>query len=509
MKSKFKVLSLLTALAIAASMFAACGDKSGDTGSTAGTDTGSSGGDKPKEVVTLKWWHWGDPPKNPDKVIEALNKKSAEDIGVKIDFIWATGDDAKLKTALSTGADDDIAFTCSWFALYTDTAQKGQLCDITDMLNDHPKLMEYIPEFVWEAAKVKGRIYAVPTFKDVASTNYWYCNKEYVFDQADAEEEFMAPGDRNSVKTPLMKKLYDYMKDGHPYPHDLTAPYTMNFQGPRSPSVGDQTVGSIWVIAEGDETYTLQYAYTTPNYMTDLKTLCEWYQAGYINQDCLQLQKEPEFCIVNQAAGWRGAEKSVWGVGKDYTVEICQRGKTQASTGTCLGSMQGIFTNSKHPNESLDFIEYMNLDATYRNMLGYGIEGENWEENGDGTIKTLNTDWQPGLFSQATFFTLKPVTPAPATMYSDMEAEMRNAEKSVLLGFSPDMDSYKNENAAVTTVLEKFKYELACGTMKDPEAYAAQCLKECNAAGADKIRVELQKQLDEFLKAKGIDVPTR
>ena len=164
MKSKGKVLSLLMALAIAASMFAACGDKGGDTGSTTGTDTGS-GSDKPKEVVTLKWWHWGDPPKNPDKVIEALNKKSAEDIGVKIDFLWATGDDAKLKTALSTGADDDIAFTCSWFANYVTTAQKGQLYDITEMLDqdEYSKLREFIPEWVWESSKIKGKIYAVPT----------------------------------------------------------------------------------------------------------------------------------------------------------------------------------------------------------------------------------------------------------------------------------------------------------------------------------------------------------
>ena len=510
MKSKGKVLSLLMALAIAASMFAACGDKGGDQGTT-GTDTGSTGGDKPKEVVTLKWWHWGDPPKNGDAVIEALNKKSAEDIGVKIDFIWATGDDAKLKTALSTGADDDIAFTCSWFANYLNTAQKGQLYDITDMLNDHPKLMEYIPEWVWESAKVKGKVYAVPTYKDVAGTNYWYCNKEYVFDQAGAEEEFMAPGDRNSVKTPLMKKLYDYMKDGHPYPHDLTAPYTYNFQGPRSPSVGDVSTGidAPLTIAEGDETYTLVFSPTTPNYIADIKTLCEWYQAGYCNQDCLQLQKEPEFCIINQAQGWEGAEKSVWGLGKDYTVAICQRGKTIASPTGALGSMQGIFANSKHPKEALDFIEYMNLDEGYRNMLAYGVEGVNWEDNGDGTVTTLNSDWQPGVFSQGTFFTLKPAAPAPADMYTKLKTQMDNAETSELLGFSPDYEKCKNELAAVSSAYEKYKYEIACGTMKDPEAYIAKVEKELNQIGLEVIKKEMQAQIDAHLKAKGINVPER
>ena len=511
MKHKARALSLLMALAMAVSMFAACGDGSGDPGTT-GTDTGSTGGDKPKEVVTLKWWHWGDPPKNPDKVIEALNAKSAEDIGVKIDFIWATGDDAKLKTALSTGADDDIAFTCSWFANYITTAQKGQLYDITEMLEreEYSELRDFIPDWVWEGANIQGRLYAVPTFKDVASTNYWYCNKEYVFDQAGAEEEFMTPGNRNAVKTPLLKKLYDYMKEGHPYPHDLTAPYTYNFQGPRSPATDMLTgIDAPLSITEGDDTYTLVFSCTTPNFRADLKTLCEWYQAGYCNQDCLQLQKEPEFIIVNQAQGWEGAEKSVWGLNKDYTVAICQRGDTVATPVAALGSMQGIFANSKHPEEALKFIEYMNLDVDYRNMLGYGIEGENWEDNGDGTVNRLNSDWEPGLFAQGTFFTLKPVAPAPADMYDKLKIQMENAKTSPLLGFTPDYTNCKTEQAAVASTWEKYKYEAACGTMKDPDAFIDKVEKELNQVGLDVVKKEMQAQIDALLKSKGIDVPAR
>ena len=506
MKRRVKTLSLLMALAMAASIFAACGDDT-DSGSTPTDENG-----KPKEVVTLKWWHWGDPPKNPDAVIEALNKKSAEDIGIKIDFLWATGDDAKLKTALSTGADDDIAFVCSWFASYVQTAQMGQLYDITEKIqSETPNLYSVLPEYVWEAAKVDGKIYAVPVYKDTAATQYWFCNKEYVFDQAGAKEEFFAEGDRNAVKTPLMKKLYDYMKDGHPYPHDLTAPYTYNFQGPRSVTVGDETIQNETglTIAENDNTYTLQLRFETPNYLADLKTLCEWYQAGYCNQDCLQLQKEPEFHIIGQGQGYQGIEKTEWNIGKDYTIEICRRGDTLATTASAIGAMQGIFANSKHPVESLKFIEYMNTDVAYRNMLAYGVEGSNWSDNGDGTYTATNTDWAPGPWCQANLFLLKPLAPAPATMYDDMKAEMAGAKASDLLGFNPDLTNVKNEVAACSTVLEKYKYELACGTMKDPEAYIKQVKDELISVGWDKVRVDIQNQVDAFLKAKGIDVPTR
>ncbi len=505
MKRKMKVLSLLAAIAMTTAAFAGCGANPSGSPSSGGGTPSSSGNSGPKETVELTWWHWGESPKNPDAVIEALNKKSAEDIGVTIRFLWATGEDTKLKTALSTGAEDDIAFTCSWFAYYPTTAQSGQLLDITDKLSEQtPDLWNYIPDYVWEGSRVNGRIYAVPTYKDVAAASYWYCNKEYVFDQAGAEAEFMAPGERNAVKTPLMKKLYEYAQQGNPYPHDLTAPYVYNNQGPRTVSNGFEDVfaDAGLVVELGDDTHEVKFMYSTDNYIADLQTLVEWYKAGYVNQDCAQLEKEPEFCVVNQAAGWKGAEVAVWGLNKDYTVAICQRTKPVASTSSTIGSMQGIFANSKHPDEALKFIEYMNLNESYRNMLGYGIEGTNWKDNGDGTVTRLGSDWEPGLFSQATFFTLKPVAPAPATMYTDMKAEMDQAIQTDLLGFVFDMSNVTNEVAACSAVINKHKTTLVCGTMSDASSYVADVLNELKTCGWDKIRDEAQKQVDEFLKNK-------
>ena len=74
MKGKIKLLSLLMALAMVASMFVACdgGSKEGD---------GSKDSNEPVELV---WWHWGNAPTAGDDAIAALNEKSKEDIGVTI-----------------------------------------------------------------------------------------------------------------------------------------------------------------------------------------------------------------------------------------------------------------------------------------------------------------------------------------------------------------------------------------------------------------------------------------
>lgn len=501
MKGKTKILALLMALAMILSLFAACTEKADDTSSTAADGSST---DAPKTITKLVWWHWGEQPKAADAVIKALNEKSKKDIGVEVEIIWATGDPTKTNTAVTTGAKDDVVYLSGTFGKYQTSAQQGLFADLTDMLKTGvgQDLYKFIPENVWKGVLINNKIYGVPAYKDVAGVYYWYCNKEYVFDKAGAEAEFMAKGERNADKTPLMKKLYDFMKAGNPYPHDLTAPYTYNFQGPRPVTVGDVGVqtDSVLSLPEG-EASKLSFGWATPNYTADLKTLNEWFKAGYVNKDCETLQKEPEFCIINSAQGWEGAEITNWGFGKDYTVKICQRNQTPKITNV-LGSVQGVFANSAHKEEAVKFIQYMNLDKEYRNMLCYGEEGVNWEDTGKGTVKPLNDDWKPGAWCQATFFTLKPLDPAPADMYDKMKVNMDKAAAAPTLGFVADVSKIQTQVAACGAVREKWLKQFQCGTMANVDAALESVQKEMKAAGWETVRDEVQKQLDAFLAAK-------
>ena len=506
MKGKAKVLSLLLALAMTASVFAACGDNGGSPSSNNGGAVSNTGDDKPNnsgEVVELTWWHWGEASKNPDAAIAALNEKSAKDIGVKIKFLYSGTDDTKQKTAMSTGASDDIVFTCSWWAHYPTVAQQGQLYDITDMLpTETPDLWKFLPEYMWKGAEVNGRIYAVPTYKDSAASQFWSCNKDFVIDAAGAEAEFKATGMKVATVTPLLQKVKAYADaNGGTYPHDMTAPFNYNKAGLNghgvwfNPILDTHRIG----VRNDDSNYKVVSYFEDADYVADLKTLAEWYKEGLVNQDCGQLDKEPEWLVVGTGQGWEGVENSNWGVNKDYKVAINRRCGPYANTSTIIGSMQGILANSKHVKESLKYIEYMNTNAEYRNMLAYGAEGVNWKDNGDGTISKLNDDYGPGAFSQATFFLLKPVSPAPADMYTAMQTEMDKAELSELLGFLLNQDDIQTEVAATSTVFEKYTNGLQCGTYADVDATIAEMMKELEATGYRKIIETAQAQVDAFL----------
>lgn len=493
MKTKIRALALLLALALCTSLFAGCNSDSGN-----GADSTSTDGGK-KEVVEITWWEYGAQPKD-DSVLQALNAMSAKDIGVTVNFVFVPyADQEKLMTALSTGADDDIAFTCSWFADYVTAAQKGQFLDLTDRVkSDTPALYSSIPEYVWKGSQVNGKVYAVPVYKDTAEIYYYRVNQEYVLDGAGLQDEFKSMGAAFSTATPLLKKIKEYNEAGNAYPGGLSAPLSLDQGGMKGIYGGWDILSPILIGRRltGDS-YQIDSFLRDEAFIDDLKTLSEWYRAGYINQDAPNITQNPGFYVFDNEQGYEGAEAE-WNVGLDFHVAIQQRTQPVASSSTVTGAMNGIFTNSKHPDEALKYLEYINTNKDYRNMLAYGIEGKNWELN-NGAAKILNTDYSMSPWAQANLFLCYPPDPAPADMYEKVEAQMHNPETSDLLGFAFDMANVRNEVGACTTVMQKYISILLCGSSKDVDATVAQMLDEMNQNGYQKVIDECQRQVDEFL----------
>lgn len=493
MKGKIKLLSLLMALAMVASTFVAC-DNKGDTGDGSSKDS--------NEPVELTWWHWGDAPTNGDAAIKALNEKSSKDIGVTIKFTWATGDASKLKTALSTGTPDDIAFICDWYGNYLATAQKGQLADITELVKAQTDLWNFVPDWGWKAVTVNDKIYAVPNMKDSAAEQFWTCNKDYVIDQAGLEAEFKATNDKVSSVTPLLRKLKEYADAGHPYPHDLTAPMNYAKGGLNGYETGwDIIQPDLHIGDKIDEPgVNIVSTYEDPDIVAVYKELATWYKEGLVNQDCAQLEKDPEYLVVGSGQGWEGAEVASWGQGKDYKVAINKKYGPVATRATVIGSTNAVFANSKHKEEAVKYLAYINTNKEYRDMLAYGAPDVNFKYTQDGKfVKILNNDYQPASFSQATTWIMTPTEGVPETMYKDIQAMSESATLSDLIGFTFDQSELENKIGAVTAVTTKYAQGLQCGTFEDVDGTLAAMLKEMRAAGYDTIIEEAKKQVQEYL----------
>lgn len=158
----------LTAV-LSASLLIGCGDKKAET---------NAEGD---EIAELTWWQIGDAQKDQDRVLEKVNEYIGDKIGVKLKINTAGwGDyDQKMQVVINTGDDWDLCFTCSWANNYLQNANKGAFLQIDDYIKD-TEMYQNIDKRFWEAAKVQGKTYGVPSEKEIGSMPMWVFTKEYV-----------------------------------------------------------------------------------------------------------------------------------------------------------------------------------------------------------------------------------------------------------------------------------------------------------------------------------------
>lgn len=196
MKMK-KLISTGLSVLLAASLLAGCGsgkapaassepatEKAGTESEAAG-DTGETTADKGNtsdEVVTLKWYMSINPvAPDTDKVIEKLNEYTREKIGVEIDYTVIANPDYKEKmpTLINSGDYFDICFTSNWTTNYLQFAAKDAFLDITALLPEYAKeTYEFIPEALWKAAAVDGKIFGVPSYKEMGWQSGFFVNSD-------------------------------------------------------------------------------------------------------------------------------------------------------------------------------------------------------------------------------------------------------------------------------------------------------------------------------------------
>ena len=504
MRKSYKAIALFVAMAAAMTAFASC--SSGGNSSTASTGgnttstTESTGGEESTggstgEVVNLSWYQIGGQPNDLDMVTEALNEYSAEKIGVTCEFTyldWGVWGE-RVKAIIQAGEPFDIMFNNS--DVYTNAVDLGRFAKLDDILSEVPELEEFVPDLAWQGVTYKDGIYGVPTYKDNTQTQYWVWDKNIIEQYDIPYEEIHTLAEMD----PYIRQIQDEINAGN----ITTSQYAFNMtrDGINGQFMNYDAQYAGLGVRYDDETATVVRMYEQPDMQEQFTYLHQWYQDGIINPDAATLTEGPSYVIVGSAQGFPGAEVG-WGAGRGVDVVIEPWGGPVWSNGTIQGSINSISSSSEHQVEALKYLELVNMDEYMRNTLVYGIEGVHYTNNGDGTItqdEVKRSDYSPAGYAQATFMTMYPVAPNPATMYDPDLIEWNNSgEESVLLGFNFDRTSVQNQITACNVVTSTYNYELWTGT-SDPAVIIPQMYAELEAAGMNDIQEELQRQINEYL----------
>mgnify|MGYP002801139971 FL=1 len=144
------------------------------------------------------------------------------------------------------------------------------------------------------------------------------------------------------------------------------------------------------------------------------------------------------------------------------------------------------------------FLTLLNTDPDVRNLLNYGIEGTHYYLNEAGQAVTLSADYAGVQYTQGNWFILHTIAGEPTNKWDIYRDFNRSCTRSVLLGFSPDLNPILTEYEAVSAVCRQYLAGIMAGAV-DPDIYLPLLNQKLKAAGMDKMQTVLQNQVDSWL----------
>lgn len=465
--------------------------------------------DGEEELIELTWYQVGDSQKDDARVLDEVNGYIQEKIGVRLNIIKAGWADYNQKMQVVINTDDtwDLCFTSSWTNDYLQNVQKGAFFRLDELLQDEGRQMyEEIDGRFWEAARVGGNIYGVPSEKEIGNCPMWVFTKEYVEKYDIPYEEIHTLEDLEPWLELISEKEPDVV------PMYLTKDYT-------APTYMDKIQDPVGIEYD-DDTLTVKNIFETETMQSVLKTMRRYYLAGYINKDAAIASDDKTIRrFVTKGDGQPYAELT-WGKTLGYEVVTSQIMDVKITNASARGAMTAVNKNSKHPEKAVELLNLINTDEYLRNLLNYGIEGVHWEKVGAeaGELEAVREqeyaydfkirlneeftrDYSVPYWVQGGLFRTYVLENEPLDKWIVFKQFNDASIEAPSFGFDFDLEPVSVQVAAFRNILDEFGRSLYTGSV-DPEEYLPELNKKLAAAGIQDVITEMQRQVDQWKSAR-------
>ncbi|MGL4799502.1 MAG: ABC transporter substrate-binding protein [Cellulosilyticaceae bacterium] len=497
----------LSTLALASLMFVSaaltgCSGGNKNEGTTGAQTSGSNKeeGNKTEAPTELVWYTVASQaPADLQKVQDELNKYLLDKINatVKITAMSYADYNEKMPVMINSGEAFDICFTSSGDNPYVMNASRGAFLDLTPYLeNEGKEMMAAIDEKFWEGIKIDGKIYAVPSQKELPWAPTYKFSTELV--------------DKMGIELPAMISTLDELepllaKAKEVAPNIATLGVNKNGLKPVFYAPFDMHASEMipsGTAYYGDDIYKVINPLETEYALEFCMKMREFYEKGYVPADAPTNPQKPKPSFVDFGHYQPYAEQ-IWERADKYPVSVVPVSKPVAATGSSMGSMHAVSVTSKNPGKSVEFLNLMNTDAYVKNLLTYGIEGVHYEKTGDNSIKMLDksADYKMPSYTLGNHFIGYTVDPDPADKWTQFEAFNDSADVAPLFGFAFDGESVKNEMSAIKNLCQQYYSQIFTGSVADVKGVLDEFNGKLHQAGLQKVMDEMQTQIDAYVAA--------
>ena len=454
---------------------------------------------KPVELI----WYYPVGKQQPDQKVmeEEANKIVKAKLNATIKFMpfdFASYDQ-KLNTVVAANEEADIIFTANWKFNYEQNARKGAFIPLEGLIEKYaPSLKKNVPPTYWDGLKVDGKIYAIPNIQINAGQSYVAIQKQLV--------------DKHKIDVSKIKKYEDIepvleiIKKNEP---DMIPIDNWGSSYFLSPKMWEIPGGNGIQVYKDDKTFKVQPLIDTPETKAKYKLLREWYLKGYIFKDAVTAKRADYYpkgkvAVQVHVSNKPGLEAVLKQSNGGFDVVIVPISEV-TSTGYNPSTNMAISRTSKNPERAMMFLDLLDADKQLYNIIANGIEGKHYDKLPAGTIKTkADSAYAPGVdWVFATQFNALVKEGQPLDVWEQTKKMNASAKVSPLAGFNFNSEAVKTELASVNAVKAEYDKGFEAG-MFDVDKLLPEYITKLKNAGQDKIEAEAQKQLDVFLKAKGL-----
>ena len=342
---------------------------------------------------------------------------------------------------------------------YFDYVDNALLSSLDDQLNGSCKLMKsYIYPTFLEAAKIYEATYSVPNSHPVGKYTYLLINKElcdsYYYDPESLDsilacEDFILDVAEHSNVTPLLSAV------------DATG---LTYWG----NNGDFSVLATIVTDDQDPTSKLNIRniFGLKSYVNTTVMMKDLKEAGAIGTN--PNAKEFGVGVIT------GTAEDIKDYEDDYYINVIRR--PRATTDDVFQAMFAVSTYTKDVTRSMEIINLLNTDSTFRTILQYGVEGVHWEIDSESSaddpyIKLLSDDYKMNLVETGNVFITYPGEGIPMSEWQDGIQQNLDSVMDPLIKFvitvDEDNEEYYKNLAEVSADIQKRVEKMTANEFQD------------------------------------------
>lgn len=488
---------------------------------------GSSQSDGGSKETKLKWVMGGvGQLKDSELVWDQFNQKLKEHMpNTSVEFEVIPYADFAEKWRLMSASKEEVDLVwVGWMLNLYEEAQKGSLMALDELLPLATDLTSELPEYLFDLAKVNGKIYCVPNYQIMTQLPYG------VKTQAELAEKYLDAEkvtETFNTQEPLTKEDYqvfdDYLaklKENGELRKGVSKSFLYSILG-RIEGLGqfEETVVANAVIDWRDPELKVYDELTDfSDSMEYYEVAHDWYQKGYIRKDILSVQdvaadenKENGYVLWSHSVFKDDSEMMT----KKYGFPILSVPTFQELyvPSTRPSSNTGISKTTKDAEASMKLLDLVNTKKgkDLYNMLVFGLEGTHYNKQSENKIEWLSST-APGKGSDNaygydtwaignTFNAYETQFDAPDWNNYILHDVNEKAHLSPLIGFTLNTENIKLELAQYNAIMKEYDY-VKLGTNSNYEELIAERNEKLKKAGSDKIVEEVRKQIEEWKQSR-------